>query len=231
MLNQVAGFGPNSGELAQVDPTTQSLHVSLRPIDWIPAFGGVTGGHYCISANNGSTAMSAGIADAAQVFQVRWADPSKFMFVKRVVVQASTGTGFAATSQGCPLDLILGHNSTANGSGGNAVSISSISNRLRNTMAPSAFATSGEIRMASIGAMTAATGQTLEPTPIGICAGAPNATLQQSGQMILWETEDMGDHPLVLGPGDTLVIRANKPAATGTWFFVVTMEWFEAVSF
>ena len=224
----VYGVGPNSSTEQQVDTTFGAARVSLRPTDYtVP--GGPNGGHYKISAATGI--MAAGITTLSQIFQARWADPTKLMIVQLVRVQACTGTGFAATSQGCPLDLIIGHGSTANGSGGSALTVTSASNKMRSGMASSAFATSGEIRVATTAALTAATNQTLEPNPIGICAGAPNATLQQGGQYVLFETSDAGDHPLILQSGDTLAVRANNPAATGTWYAYITLEWLEAVNF
>jgi hypothetical protein len=229
MDTQIYGFGPNADEPAQVDPTSGTLRVSLRPIEYTPSAGGTIGGHYKISTMTGT--MAAGIASLAQVFQVRWADPSKLFLLQRILVQCSTGTGFAATTIGCPLQLIVGHGSTANGSGGTALAPNSVSNRMRQSMASTGFATSGEIRIATTAALTAATGQTLEAIGIGICAGAPNATLAQSPQMILFETTPAGDHPLTLNSGDTLAIRTYTPAATGTWFMTVTMEWVEAANF
>jgi hypothetical protein len=226
----VNGAGPNSNIEAQVDGTFSALRASLKPTEYTSNLG-VLGGHYKIASNNGASVMAAGIASGAQVFQVRWADPSKLFILERLTVQCSTATGFAATAQGCPLDLIIGHGSTANGSGGSALSVSSISNKMRNVMGSSAFVTSGEIRIASTAALTAATGQTLEPNPIGMCAGAPNATLVQSPPMDLFALIGAGDHPLILATGDTLAIRANNPAATGTWFLNVSMTWLEAVAY
>ena len=72
---------------------------------------------------------------------------------------------------------------------------------------------------------------TAEPNAIGQCMGAPNATLVQSPQMILFESSAAGDHPLILNSGDTLSIRTVTPAATGTWSMAVTMEWIEAINF
>ena len=229
MQTQINGFGPNSGEPAQVDPTTSALRVSLRPIEYTPSFGGPIGGHYKIGTITGT--MAAGIASLAPVFQVRWADPSKLFLLQRIIVQCSTGTGFAATTLGCPLELRVGHGSTANGSGGTALAPSSISNRMRTMMAASAFVTSGEIRIATTATLTAATGNTAEPNAVGQCMGAPNATLAQSVQMVLFETTPAGDHPLILNSGDTLSIRTVTPAATGTWFMALTMEWVEAINF
>ena len=228
MDTQLFGAGPNSSVLAQVDPTAQALRTSIRPLD-VQAVNGVLGGHYRIGAQSGT--MAAGIASAAEVFQVRWADPSKLFILQHLNVQACTGTGFAATTLGAPLELIVGHGSTANGSGGTAIVPSSISNRMRSTQAPTAFTTSGRIAIAATGAVTAATTQTLEPAAIGECLGAPNATLAQSPLMDLYAQRDATEHPLILASGDTLVVRTLNPAATGTWFFCITMEWAESVAF
>ena len=229
MDTQIYGFGPNSDEPAQVDPTSGTLRVSLRPIEYTPSAGGTIGGHYKIATLTGT--MAAGIASLASVFQVRWADPSKLFMLQRMLVQCATLTGFAATSLGCPLELRVGHGSTANGSGGTALAPNSVSNKMRPIMATTAFATSGEIRVATTGALTAATSQTLEAAGIGICMGAPNATLAQSAPMDLFNMVDEGSHPLVLQSGDTLAVRTYTPAATGTWFATFTMEWIETVNY
>lgn len=223
---QIVGAGPNINVDVDVDPTHKALRASLRPIEWAPQ-NGVAGGHFAISAMTGT--MAAGIASGAQVFQVRWADPVRLFLLKKLAVQCATLTGFAATSLGAPLELIIGHGSTANGSGGTALAPTSISNKMRGSMNATAFATSGEIRIATTAALTAATGQTLEPAAIGSCLGAPNATLVQSTVVNLFELREHGDHPLILLPGDTLAIRTNTPAATGTWVMTVTMLHAEVV--
>lgn len=223
----VNGFGASSNIPAQVDASTFAMHVNLKPTEWV--VGSVIGGHYHIGASTGT--MAAAIASAAQVFQVRWADPSKLFILKKLTVQCSTLTGFAATGLGAPLELIIGHGSTANGSSGTALGISGISNRLRGVMAASAFATSGEIRIATTAALTAATGQTLEPVAMAECAGAAALTNTQSPMMGLFEERDFAFHPLVLNTGDTLVVRTINPGITGTWVAGFTMGWVEAVNF
>jgi hypothetical protein len=224
----IVGSGPQSNIEAQTDPTYQAIRTSLRATDWT-TFGGVIGGHYHAGAMTGL--MAAGIASAAQVFQVRWADPVKLFVLKKLTVQCATATGFAATTLGAPLELILGHGSTANGSGGTALTLSSISNRMRATMAASGFATSGEIRIATTAALTAATGQALELAAVSGCQGAPNITLTQSPVMMLYEMRDFGSHPLILNSGDSLAVRTNVPAGTGTWYAYFTMEWLETASY
>lgn len=223
---QVGGLGSNKDTVAQVDPTHDGLRVSLRPFETQPDPQGANGGHYFANAQTGT--MAAGIASAAQVFQVRWADPTKLFVLKKLKVQVACATGFAATSIGAPLQLFVGHGSTANGSGGAAVAISG--GKGRATQGSSSFATSGEIRIATTAAITAPTGQTLEGTAIGGCMGAPPTTNVQSPEMYLFDQRDFGDHPLVLIAGDTLGVLTLNPAATGTWVATFTMSWLETVT-
>ena len=228
MDTQLSGHGPNSDIEAQVDFNWQAQRVSIRPTDYMLS-GGVGGGHYSVGAMTGL--MAAGIASAAQVFQVRWADSVKMFVLEKIVVQFSTATGFAATSQGAPVELIVGHGSTANGSGGAALAPTSISNRMRQTMSSTSFVNGGEIRIATTAALTAATGQVLEASPIANCMGADNRTLVSTPPFYLFEQKDFGIHPLVLNSGDTLAIRTNTPAATGTWYMSVTMSWLETANY
>lgn len=224
----LVGTGSNTNTQQDVDPSYKAARVTLRPIEWAPQ-NSVPGGHFSISAMTGT--MAAGIASLAQVFQVRWGDPTRFFLLKKLQVQCATLTGFAATSLGAPLELIIGHGSTANGSGGTALAPTSISNKMRGGMNATGFATSGEIRIATTAALTAATGQTLEPAPIASCLGAANATLVQTTPLNLFEQREHGDHPLIILAGDTFTIRTNTPAATGTWVVAVTMDWAELVTF
>lgn len=222
----VTGSGANVNTEAQVESSTQALRVTLKAAEW--AVSNIIGGHFSIGCQTGT--MAAGIASAAQVFQVRWADPAKLLILNKLSVQCATGTGFAAASFGAPLELIIGHGSTANGSSGTALAPTSISNKMRNVMASTAFVTSGEIRVSTTAALTAATGQTLEPAAIAECMGAPGNALTQSFMMNLFEKRDFGTHPLVLAAGDTLVVRTLNPGGTGTWSAGFTMEWLEAVN-
>ena len=213
----MAAKGPNSGDIR-----------TLYPLEYDPNTG-TNGGHYRVGAMTGL--MAAGIASAAQVFQVRWVSSSKLFILKQLTVQFSTCTGFAATTVGAPVELIVGHGSTANGSGGAALAPTSVGNKMRSAMATTEFANGGEIRIATTAALTAATGQTLEPATIGNCMGADNRTLVSTPPFDFFRQEDAGDHPLILQSGDTLVIRTNSPAATGTWFMSVQMSWLEATGF
>ena len=224
---RVTGAAASGTIAAAIDPSSLAMRVTNRGIEHSP--GTVVGGQYRIGGQTGT--MAAGIASAAEVFQVRWADPSKYFILTSLVVQCATLTGFAALSLGAPLELMVGHGTTANGSGGAALAPVSTSNKMRSTMATTAFATSGRIGIATTAALTAATGQSLEAASIGECMGAANGTLVQTSQLFLFDQRDTGDHPLVLNAGDSLVVRTLNPAATGTWVACFQMEWVEATAY
>lgn len=228
MKSVLYGAGSNVDTWAQVDPTNDALRVSIRPLETQTDPQGPLGGHYAVSAPTGT--IAAAISNSAQMFQLRWADPTKLFVLKKLTVQAVTLTAFSANTIGCPLQLFIGHGSTANGSGGTAVTIAA--GKGRSAFANSAFATSGEIRVATTAGMTAATGQTLEGQPVGGCAGASPLAVQ-SPVMALWEQRDFGDHPIILTAGDTLAVLTGQPApsATGTCTFTFTMAWAETVTF
>ncbi len=213
----MAAKGPNSGDVQTLYPTEYNPNQ------------GVLGGHYRIGTMTGL--MAAGIASAAQVFQVRWVSSSKLFLLKQLTVQFSTCTGFAATTVGAPCELIVGHGTTANGSGGTALAPTSSGNKMRSLMGTTEFAAGGEIRIATTAALTAATGQTLEAAPLSSCMGADNRTLVSTPPFDLFRQEDAGDHPMILNSGDSLVIRTNSPAATGTWFMSVMLSWIEVQSY
>lgn len=226
IISVLRGFGSNADTFAQIDPTHDALRMSIRPIETQPDPQGTFGGHYSVNAQSGT--MAAAIASAAQVYQVRWADPSKVFLLKKLKIACTTLTAFSANTLGCPLQLFIGHGSTANGSGGTAISFGGATNKHRANMAPTAFTTSGEVRIATTAALTGATGQSLEGNPVGGIVGAP-PTAVQAPEQYLWDQRDFGDHPLALIQGDTLAVCTLNPSATGTWVFTVTMDWAETV--
>ena len=65
----------------------------------------------------------------------------------------------------------------------------------------------------------------------GIHARNIDRTLVSTVPFDLIRLSDLGNHPLVLNSGDTLAIRTVSPAATGTWYMSVAMEWLEAVAY
>ena len=223
----IQGSGGNSDVPLQVDPTYNAARVSLRPIEF--NIGGMLGGHYAITSISGT--MAAGLVANSQIWQIRWAPPNPFVFIlKSMSIQAATSTAFT-TLFGADVELVIGHGSTANGSGGNPQVPNGTSNRMRNNMNASNFVTSGEIRVASTGALTPATGQTLEPYGIGYAKVAPFTINTLGTKVVLYDQVDNGDHPCCLATGDSVVLRVPNPGATGVWSFGVQMECVEAATY
>ena len=127
---QIIGAGQNANVEAQVDASTLAVHTVLKPTEF-KMQGQPAGGHFQISGMTGL--LAAPITNTGELFSLRWADPAKLFILEKMVVQFSTATGFAATSQGAPVELIIGHGSTANPSGGAGLAPNSVSNRSRNT--------------------------------------------------------------------------------------------------
>jgi hypothetical protein len=216
-MSTIKGTGVNASVEAQVDPTRRAMRVTSNPIE---AFG-----HYAIGVQTG--AIAATVAAAADLFHIFWGDPLKNFLLKKLVVGATTGTVYTTLS-GLPLEMILGHNATAVGSGGNAVTMNS-SNRLRQTFPNSALAASGEIRYASTAALTAPTGYVAEANALANIAGAGFSLGTQPNQ-VLWDSATgTNDHPIILQRGDVLVVRAGPAGggASGVAVLSFAMTWAE----
>lgn len=211
----IIGSGINSSVEAQVDPTRKALRMSPSPIE---AFG-----HYSIGVQTG--AIAATVAAAGDLFHMYWADSVKNFLLKKLVVGATTGTVYTTLS-GLPLELVIAHNASAVGSGGNAVTMNQ-SNRLRQTFPPSALAASGEIRYASTAALTAPTGFIVETNALADVPGA-GFSLGTIANQTLWDPYGI-DHPLILQKGDVLIVRAGPAGggASGVAVLSFSMQWAE----
>ena len=62
---------------------------------------------------------------------------------------------------------------------------------------------------------------------------APDADIRKllADEFLPTDAVRMEQNILILNTGDSLVLRTNSPAATGTWYAFITMEWMEAVNF
>lgn len=222
---EIIGSGSNGDVTQQVDRTRQAGHVQLNPIE--TNFGGTPGGHYSIGVQSG--AIAATVAAAGDLFHMWWADATKLFILKKLVIGATTGTVYTTLS-GLPLELILAHNATAVGSGGNAVTMNT-SNRMRQSFVPSALAASGEIRYASTAALTAPTGFVVETNALSNISGAGFSLGTIPNQTLFDATN--GDHPLILQRGDVLIVRAGPAGggASGVAVLSFQMAWAEATGY
>ena len=226
----VKGTGPQSNIEQQVDPTHAAARFAIRPLEHV--VGGVQGGHYNLDAVTG--AMTGALAAGGQVFAVRWNDPSKLMVLLRVTVNAKCEA--VSSGIGTDLELILAHAYTANASGGGTIVPTNTSQMARlSNMAPSSFASYGEIRVATTAALTPGT-QTLDTAGVGACAfpGAGGAVIgNYGGPNDLWNCQTgFGEHPIVLANNQGFVVRTSSGfAASNTWRFYVNISWIEVAAF
>lgn len=211
----ITGTGVNSDIKAQVDLTRKALRVQPNAIEAL--------GHYSIGVQTG--AIAATVAAAGDLFHLYWGDSRTNFILKKLIVGATTGTVYTTLS-GLPLEMILAHNATAVGSGGNAVTMNS-SNRLKPTYPPSAFAASGEIRYASTAALTAPTGFVVETNALANVPGA-GFSLGTVANQVLFDSYGV-EQMIVLQKGDCLIVRAGPAGggASGVAVLSFAMQWAE----
>jgi hypothetical protein len=181
-----------------------------------------TGGCFQVCVKSGS--MAAGLASGATIFSMRNSSTTLNVILRRMRLHAWTlGTGFAAGF--AVFNLTVARGFTSSDSGGTVVSLLSKNGALRAaTMSSSALA---DLRVASTGTLTAGT-RTLDVNPVdSLTLSAPTGTNTSitSTPVSLFERFD-GDHPLVLGQNEGMLVTATVPA-TGVWGFAITAQWDE----
>ena len=222
MAIQVQG---NGGTVAEVDGTTyRALRVTVRPVDY-----GALGSYRAAMV---SGTMAAGLAGASDVFQARWTAASNLALVWGVQIDGMGGSATAFAAGFATFRLFISRNWTADGSGGNAVTLTGNNAKLRTSMATSSM---GSMRAASTAALTAGT-KTNDAQPDGqitytIGTVASVNYLAQVGLFGSSSLEDGGNPaPIVLAQNEGVTVQATVPA-TGTWQFGVTMSWSEVASY
>lgn len=217
---QVVG-STNNTTAAEVETGTLAQRVVVRPDD----YGSL--GIYHQGANNGTTAMAAGLAAAAPIFSFRWSNASNLCLVKRVLfTMGSGGTGFTAGS--AQFNMFAARSFTVSDSGGTSILPATNSNKLRTSMGTTLL---GDARISATATLTAGT-RTLDAQPIAsISVPIPVTTsaifIPANSTMF---DQRVGEHPLVLAQNEGFVIQATVPA-TGLWFFSVQWTWEELASY
>jgi len=224
MAIQLIGSG---GVVAEVDGSLfQAQRTAARPLDY------GTRGHYSIGAITGI--LPAALAANSEIFQLRWADTTRFCVVRRVSISASVSTTFFAAGVPVQVDLIKSTAWTVQGTGGTDIAPTTFLKR-RATMASSLIA-AGDMRIATTAALGAGT-KTLEGlSESAVVAGGPitaslNGTIFPPGTMLLDADVGSGDHPVVLTANEGLSIRSVAVPATGTWTLAVRVDWAETASY
>lgn len=195
---------------AEVDATHKAQRASLRPaqvLSW--------------SSIADKTGLVTVLAANATLFSLRNTG-ANVVLVRRVQMQWITTTTFTA-AQRLEYGLYIASFSSAD-AGGTALNAGS--GKHRTTMSTPAI----EARIALTTALTAGS-RTLSPSPVGIAAmfsNAVGATMQQTSLL----SQDAGDHPIVLGTNEGLVLNnLVLMGAAGVGVVYLNVEFAEAASY
>lgn len=216
---QIVG-NTNNTTAAEVEANTKAIRTVIRPDD----YGSL--GIYRLGANNGATAMAAGLAAASTVYSFRNSTANLYI-VKQVLLQMNAGTtGFTAGLG--TFAMFAARSFTASDTGGTSLVPTGNGNKLRTSMATTGIA---DVRISSTATLTAGT-RTLDAFAIGnitVPIAATTWTNYVPNNTAVFDAR-VGEHPLVLAQNEGFVIQATVPA-TGVWFFSVNTTWEELASY
>lgn len=222
----------NGGVAGEVDGTTyRALRTTPRPTEY-GAFG-----HYKISMLTGSVAAGAGAN--SELLQLRWVDATRLFVPTLIRVDGIVATTAFASGQ-LSVFATIARSWSADGTGGNAITLTGDNNAMRTTMGTSLFSTGARI------ATTAALGtgtKTLDANNIGqlithtVAPGVNAAPAIQVGAIhgtagvnLLDPTVGDGEAPPILAQNEGIVVRATVPA-TGVWIAGITVRWMEVSAY
>lgn len=205
-----------------------ALFTQGRPLAVTPRSGGPAGGAFSLGIDNGATVLTAGMAGASEVFQMRWAPPASgtsLYILKRLRISVGAVVAFAAGRMLFRLFKAKGW--TVNGTLGTQVLPVTLQNKRRTTLhADSLLIGGGDQRIAATVPLGAGT-KTLETVALGSIATAAPTTVGPILTLApLFEQSVDDDWPLFFEPNEGMVVIADVPG-TGTWYLGVYPEWDE----
>lgn len=225
-----SGFGNNDNVISQVDPTHAATRVNLRPLEHSTQ--GIQGGHYKLVALYSNTAAKP--AAASDIMSLRWTDTRMFFVLKRVAMIGITTTLYtAAGTQDMALYRATGF--SASPSGGTQVApVAAGGQAMRtNNMKKSGLDGSSGVLFVSSGDTLTAGTRTLDTQPLGYISYPNGAAVGSPWQYDLFEVRDFGEHPLVLGANEGIVIQTpiGNAQAAGVTKYAIIMEWAEVAQY
>ena len=189
--------------------------------------------HFQAIATTG--AISAGIAGASEILQIRWTSTAKLCAIHSLKVNGMYATtAFAAGA--IDLNATIARAFTAAGTGGGTVTLTTNNNKMQTDFATSVM---GEIRVATTAALTAGT-KTLDATTVGsilthssggVGSATPIIGSIYLPKLTLFEADTASvQHPIVLEANEGLIVRCTVPA-TGVWTIGFELKWAEVVEY
>jgi hypothetical protein len=172
-----------------------------------------------------------GVAAGGLVFSFRW-NPStttNLCMIRRVEVGFATTTAFTA-AQSVQYSMQIARSFTASDTGGTSLSLAQANTgKMRTTMPSSAFTSTGNIQIASTGAMSAGT-RTLDSYPIAYAAtfGPAASAIPTVMPITAMYQHQSGDYPLILANNEGFIVsNVIAMGAAGIINLTVNVEWME----
>jgi hypothetical protein len=221
-------LGKDGVSVLDVGPTNFAANVQHRPVDY------GTGGAYRASVR--TSIMSAALAINAVVFSARWGDAVKVALIQRLVVRVLPLTPFTAgtLTDHTSMAAYIGRSFSGSHTGGTALTLTGNNQKLRASMASSAFT---DMRIATTAALGGGT-ITLDAQPFASSlrkgnrvnpAAATEETIQPSDNVLTYAPDVLaGEHPVLLAQNEGIVVtNVTAWPAAGTAIIAVEIGWSE----
>jgi len=218
--------GVSGNRVAIVDPTMLGLRVTERLPEVL--------GSYQITTS--SLALT-GLAANATIFSFRWAPavPTIICQIRRIEIGVFVATAFG-TAQNLIYSLFINRNFTAAATGGadltQATAATSVQNKLRTSMVPTAFSTGGNIQISSGTALSPGS-RVRDTNPIAYIhvPGTASLSTLPGVSMVPMYQQQHGDYPITLAQNEGLeIVNTVAMGATGVFSVYINVEWTEAIS-
>jgi len=224
MAFNLKGF---SGIVAEVSGTLfKSLKVQSMPLDY-DVFG-----HYAYGGLTG--VIPAALAANSEIFQFRWADPTRICLINEIKISTAVTTTMFAAGVPQQIDLIKSTGWSVAGTGGTAPTVAATLKKRTNM--GSSLMVAGDMRIGTTAALGVGT-KTLEAQALATIVQACPITASLYGGMIPPGTflfragMSDGQHPIALVQNEGISIRSVAIPATGTWQAAISIDWTEVAAF
>ncbi len=233
-----ASQGTPGAELG-IDPTTLAAHIALKPIEYTGQ--GKVLGHYGVCQQSGAVVNST-LSAADKLASIRWSDPSTYLVLLRIRGGVNVQTAISIVLETDVKATIVRGFSVDFTTAATAISLATPAktNAMRGTMSNSLMGVNGP----RICTTVTQSGQTFtaDAAPFAIAnfplLGVNNVTGTATAAPVgatspvvdIWNCTMPGQHPIVLGANEGVVIQnIGAGAADGKLTYTFGWEWAEVV--
>lgn len=215
-------LGRDGATQLAVDPTHFAARIAGRPME--------VGARGSYALGITSNIMAAGLAANGEIFCMRWSDATRVCLMRSIVFNAWRDTT-VFTAGSASFVGIIRRAWTVDPTGGTNVTFSTGTNKKRTDFPNSLFG-DNSVRCATTAILTPSTGTYDSFNFCGAGAFISSAATTAADTWIippgyyLWQRNTHDEYPLLFEQNEGFCIRATVPA-TGTWHFVVQVEWAE----